>query len=106
MSALDSWFETVPFGEFFSGPPVKPEALSVDGGGRRESASVGGAAISVGQRHPAANRLRKHEKSATFRTGAVVDPSQFAEVSPAAKRLRKQEKSAMFSTGAVVEPSQ
>jgi hypothetical protein len=31
-----------------------------------------------GQEQPAANALRKQEKSATFRIGAVVEPSQLA----------------------------
>src|SRR6185295_18051285 len=30
------------------------------------------------QGQPEANAFRKHEKSATFSTGGVVDPSQFA----------------------------
>jgi hypothetical protein len=56
--------------------------------------------------HPAAKLLRKHEKSRTLRTGAVVEPSQFAYESPEANMLRKQEKSRTFRMGAVVDPSQ
>jgi len=56
--------------------------------------------------HPAANAFRKHEKSATFSTGAAVDPSQLAYESPAANRFRKHEKSATFRAGTAVEPSQ
>jgi hypothetical protein len=48
---------------------------------------------SLGQVQPAAKRLRKHEKSKTFRTGGVVEESQFAYESPPAYLLRKQEKS-------------
>src|ERR1700750_3072697 len=39
--------------------------------------------------HPPANFVKKHEKSATFNTGAAVLPSQFAYASPAANFVRK-----------------
>ena len=45
-------------------------------------------------------------KSFTFRTGAAVDPSQFAYESPAAYRFWKQMKSFTFKIGAAVELSQ
>jgi hypothetical protein len=45
-------------------------------------------------------------KSLTFKTGAVVEPSQLAYVSPAANLDWKQMKSLTFSTGATVELSQ
>ena len=59
-----------------------------------------------GYGHPAANLFRKHEKSSTFKAGAVVLPSQLAKGSPAAKRFRKHPKSRTLRIGEVVEPSQ
>mgnify|MGYP006898505180 CR=1 FL=1 len=70
---------------------------------RRPPVGFSGAAR---QGQPAEKALRKHEKSRTFRTGAVVEPSQLARGSPEAKRLRKQEKSSTLSVGEVVEQSQ
>src|SRR5437870_2695238 len=46
--------------------------------------------------HPAEYRVRKQEKSATFRIGGVVLPSQLAYGSPDAYFVRKQEKSFTF----------
>src|SRR6185369_11389459 len=59
-----------------------------------------------GQEQPAAKAFRKHPKSETVRTGAVVEPSQLAYVSPAAKAFKKQPKSDTVRTGGAVEPSQ
>ena len=74
--------------------------------GREAEAGTPGPRRVGGQVHPAAKALRKHEKSATFRIGGVVEPSQLAYESPAAKRLRKQEKSWMLRIGGLVEESQ
>ena len=59
-----------------------------------------------GAEHPAANLLRKQEKSSTLSTGGRVLLSQLAKVCPAAKALRKQAKSSTLSQGTVVEWSQ
>src|ERR1700752_2464806 len=59
-----------------------------------------------GAEHPAAKRCRKHWKSLTLRTGAVVLPSQLAYALPAANCCRKHWKSLIFRNGTVVLPSQ
>src|SRR4051812_11522385 len=56
--------------------------------------------------HPAAKAAWKQMKSATFRVGGVVEPSQLAAGLPAANWAWKQMKSATLRVGGVVERSQ
>jgi len=55
---------------------------------------------------PAAYEFVKQMKSATFRTGGTVEPSQLAYESPAAYLVWKQMKSATLRIGGIEEPSQ